>query len=86
MLLKTMISSWRKAFRNPEMPFVMIQLLSLIHIYMADLKSQAEAHKDNLSCIMVTYPSTHGVYEPVSYTHLDVYKRQPYKCPSAIGI
>lgn len=26
MLLKTMISSWRKAFRNPEMPFVMIQL------------------------------------------------------------
>lgn len=26
MLLKTLISSWRKAFRNPEMPFVMIQL------------------------------------------------------------
>lgn len=26
MQLKTMISSWRKAFRNPEMPFVMIQL------------------------------------------------------------
>lgn len=26
MLLKTMITSWRKAFRNPEMPFVMIQL------------------------------------------------------------
>ena len=25
-LLKTMISSWRKAFRNPDMPFVMIQL------------------------------------------------------------
>ena len=33
------------------------------NIDMADLKSQAEAHKDNLSCIMVTYPSTHGVYE-----------------------
>ena len=33
------------------------------NIDMADLKSQAEAHKDKLSCIMVTYPSTHGVYE-----------------------
>ena len=33
------------------------------NIDMADLKFQAEAHKDNLSCFMVTYPSTHGVYE-----------------------
>lgn len=29
----------------------------------ADLKAQAEAHKDNLAALMVTYPSTHGVYE-----------------------
>ncbi len=28
-----------------------------------DLREKAELHKDNLSCIMVTYPSTHGVYE-----------------------
>jgi glycine dehydrogenase len=28
-----------------------------------DLRQKAEAHKDNLSCLMVTYPSTHGVYE-----------------------
>lgn len=28
-----------------------------------DLKEKAEKHKDNLSCLMVTYPSTHGVYE-----------------------
>lgn len=28
-----------------------------------DLKAQAEAHKDNLAALMVTYPSTHGVYE-----------------------
>jgi glycine dehydrogenase len=27
------------------------------------LKEQAEKNKDNLSCIMVTYPSTHGVFE-----------------------
>ena len=29
----------------------------------ADLKAKAEQYKDNLACLMVTYPSTHGVYE-----------------------
>jgi glycine dehydrogenase len=33
------------------------------NIDLADLKEKAELHKDNLSCLMVTYPSTHGVYE-----------------------
>lgn len=28
-----------------------------------DLKEKALAHKDDLSCLMVTYPSTHGVFE-----------------------
>lgn len=28
-----------------------------------DLKAKAEQHKDNLSALMVTYPSTHGVFE-----------------------
>ncbi|MGB3726064.1 MAG: aminomethyl-transferring glycine dehydrogenase [Glaciecola sp.] len=28
-----------------------------------DLRSKAEEVKDNLSCAMITYPSTHGVYE-----------------------
>ncbi|MBI3500500.1 MAG: aminomethyl-transferring glycine dehydrogenase [Bacteroidetes bacterium] len=28
-----------------------------------DLRAQAEKHKANLSCLMVTYPSTHGVFE-----------------------
>ena len=28
-----------------------------------DLKQRAENHKDNLACLMVTYPSTHGVFE-----------------------
>lgn len=28
-----------------------------------DLREKAILHKDNLSCLMVTYPSTHGVYE-----------------------
>src|SRR5690606_10201343 len=33
------------------------------NIDVADLQSKAELHKDNLSCLMVTYPSTHGVFE-----------------------
>ena len=33
------------------------------NIDVEDLKSKAILHKDNLSCLMVTYPSTHGVYE-----------------------
>ncbi len=28
-----------------------------------DLRSKAAAHRDTLSCLMVTYPSTHGVFE-----------------------
>jgi len=28
-----------------------------------DLKQKAQAHKDNLAALMVTYPSTHGVFE-----------------------
>ncbi len=28
-----------------------------------DLKAKAEELKDNLSCLMMTYPSTHGIYE-----------------------
>ncbi|HTL39179.1 MAG TPA: aminomethyl-transferring glycine dehydrogenase [Kofleriaceae bacterium] len=32
-------------------------------IDLADLKAKAEKHKDKLSCLMVTYPSTHGVFE-----------------------
>jgi glycine dehydrogenase len=28
-----------------------------------DLKTKAETHKDNLAALMITYPSTHGVFE-----------------------
>jgi glycine dehydrogenase len=28
-----------------------------------DLRAKAAAHRDRLSCLMVTYPSTHGVFE-----------------------
>ena len=33
------------------------------NIDVADLREKAEQHKDDLACLMVTYPSTHGVYE-----------------------
>lgn len=33
------------------------------NIDMNDLAAKIEKHKDNLSSIMITYPSTHGVYE-----------------------
>ena len=33
------------------------------HVDVTDLKAKAEQYKDTLSCLMVTYPSTHGVYE-----------------------
>ena len=28
-----------------------------------DLRAKAVEHKDNLSCVLITYPSTHGVFE-----------------------
>ncbi len=33
------------------------------NVDVADLKAKAEAHKDDLACLMLTYPSTHGVFE-----------------------
>lgn len=29
-----------------------------------DLREKAEAHKDHLAALMITYPSTHGIFEP----------------------
>lgn len=33
------------------------------NVDIADLRAKAEQHKDNLAALMVTYPSTHGVFE-----------------------
>ena len=33
------------------------------NIDLADLRAKAAGHKDDLSCLMITYPSTHGVFE-----------------------
>jgi glycine dehydrogenase len=33
------------------------------NVDVADLKAKAEQHAASLSCLMITYPSTHGVFE-----------------------
>jgi glycine dehydrogenase len=33
------------------------------NVDVSDLKAKAEQHKDDLACLMITYPSTHGVFE-----------------------
>lgn len=42
---------------------VVVESDKLGNIELNDLKAKVEKHKNNLSCIMITYPSTHGVFE-----------------------
>ncbi len=41
-------------------------------IDLADLSAKAELHKDNLAAVMITYPSTHGVFEATIKEACDV--------------
>ncbi len=45
------------------MKIVLIKCDEKGNIDVNDMREKATQHKDNLSCLMVTYPSTHGVYE-----------------------
>ena len=45
------------------MKVVVTKALKNGNIDVDDLRAKAEEHKDNLAALMVTYPSTHGVYE-----------------------
>ena len=45
------------------MKVVIVECDALGNIDLNDLRAKAERHKDDLACIMVTYPSTHGVFE-----------------------
>ncbi|MFV8333031.1 aminomethyl-transferring glycine dehydrogenase [Flavobacterium sp. GSP14] len=45
------------------MKVVVTKTLENGNIDIDDLREKALLHKDNLSCLMVTYPSTHGVFE-----------------------
>ncbi|MDO5106282.1 aminomethyl-transferring glycine dehydrogenase [Capnocytophaga sp.] len=42
------------------------------NIDVADLKEKAEKHKDNLAAVMITYPSTHGVFESSIVEIIDI--------------
>jgi glycine dehydrogenase len=42
------------------------------NILLEDLKAKAELHKDNLAAYMVTYPSTHGVFEEGIIDHTNI--------------
>jgi len=45
------------------MRVVIVDCDALGNIDLLDLRAKAERHTDDLACIMVTYPSTHGVFE-----------------------
>ncbi len=45
------------------MKIVIVKCDAKGNIDASDLKTKAIENKENLSCLMVTYPSTHGVYE-----------------------
>ena len=42
------------------------------NVDLADLRAKAQDVKDNLSCAMITYPSTHGVYEETAREICDI--------------
>ncbi len=42
---------------------VVVKCDEMGNIDVDDLRAKAKEHKDDLSCLMVTYPSTHGVFE-----------------------
>ncbi|WP_318455239.1 aminomethyl-transferring glycine dehydrogenase [Photobacterium leiognathi] len=46
-----------------SMKVVVVGCDELGNIDIEDLKAKIDKHRDALSCIMITYPSTHGVYE-----------------------
>ena len=45
------------------MKVIVTKTLENGNIDVEDLREKAILHKDNLSCLMITYPSTHGVFE-----------------------
>ncbi len=45
------------------MSVVVVKCDEMGNIDMEDLEAKAEKHKEVLSCMMITYPSTHGVFE-----------------------
>ena len=46
-----------------DMKVVLVACDDQGNVDVADMRAKAEQHKDELSCLMITYPSTHGVFE-----------------------
>ena len=46
-----------------DMKVVVVGCDDLGNVNVDELRAKAEQHADQLSCLMITYPSTHGVYE-----------------------
>ena len=46
-----------------DMKVVLVACDDQGNVDVADMRAKAEQHKDDLSCLMITYPSTHGVFE-----------------------
>jgi len=46
-----------------DMKVVVVRCDDLGNVDVEDLRAKAEQHAQQLSCLMITYPSTHGVYE-----------------------
>lgn len=46
-----------------DMKVVLVACDEKGNVDVEDLRRKAEQHADDLSCLMITYPSTHGVYE-----------------------
>ena len=49
--------------RMANMDVVVVACDARGNVDMADLKAKAEQHSKNLAAVMITYPSTHGVFE-----------------------
>jgi glycine dehydrogenase len=54
------------------MNVVIVNSLDNGEIDIDDLRAKAEEHKDNLGALMVTYPSTHGVFEEAILEVMDI--------------
>ena len=54
------------------MNIVIVKATESGEIDVNDLKTKAEQYKDTLSCIMITYPSTHGVFEEAILDIIDI--------------
>ena len=51
---------------------VVVQSDAKGNVDLADLRAKVEKHKGNLSCFMITYPSTYGVFEEEIKTIIDL--------------